>query len=58
MHRHMIKEKKGLEMVWWVLIVFIIGIVVFLIFFYFIRTGILQIERLSLPIFKSPEQFT
>lgn len=49
--------KKGMEMVWWTLIVLIIGIVVFLIFFYFIRSGFFNIGQLTGPIFGAPEKF-
>lgn len=53
----MLVNKKGVEMVWWALMAAVIAIVVFLIFFYFIRTGMLQIEGLTGPLFKAPEHF-
>lgn len=50
-------NKKGLELVWWTLIVFVIAIVVLLIFFYFVRIGVLRIESLTQYIFGAPAQF-
>lgn len=43
--------KKGLETLWWVLLVFIMAIVVFLIFFVFIRGGFSQLGTMFEPIF-------
>jgi len=51
------RGKKGMEMVWWTLIVLVLGIVVFLIFFYFIRTGFFNIEQLTGGIFGAPDKF-
>lgn len=53
----MIRDRKGLELVWWTLIVFVLAIVVLLIFFYFIRTGFIQIGSLSNIIFGAPDKF-
>jgi uncharacterized membrane protein len=36
--------KKGMETVWWVLLVLVLMIVALLIFFVFIRTGFIQIK--------------
>jgi len=51
------RGKKGMDMVWWTLIVLVLGIVVFLIFFYFIRTGFFNIEQLTGGIFGAPDKF-
>ena len=48
---------KGLEMVWWTLIAFVLMIVVFLIFYTLMRTGMIHIEGLSGSIFNAPGQF-
>ena len=50
-------SKKGIEMVWWTLIALVMSIVVFLIFFYLIKNGVLQIGSVSNTIFSAPEQF-
>lgn len=44
-------NKKGIETVWWVLLVFILAIVVFLIFFMFMRGGFFQLKTITEPIF-------
>ncbi len=53
----MLLNKKGIEMAWWTLLVLVIGIVIFLIFFYFIRSGILQIGGITNSLFGTPEHF-
>lgn len=53
----LIKDKRGLELVWWTMIVFVLAIIVLLIFYYFIRGGFIQIETLSWGIFGAPDQF-
>jgi hypothetical protein len=50
-------DKKGVELVWWTLVIFVIAIVVFLIFFYFIRSGFFNIEGLTSKIYGAPQQF-
>ena len=50
-------NKKGVELVWWTLMVFVIAIIVFLIFFYFIKSGILNIESLTSKIYGAPQKF-
>jgi cell shape-determining protein MreC len=50
-------DKKGMELVWWTLMVLVILIVVFLIFYSFIRQGFFQIGSLTNPIFNSPGNF-
>ncbi len=53
----LIKNKKGLELVWWTVIVIVITIVALLFFIYFIRSGFFQIEGLTGPIFGAPGHF-
>lgn len=50
-------SKKSLELVQWTLIVFLIGIVVFLIFYYFIKAGMFQIGSLSSQALATPGEF-
>jgi|GEM_PF-5888951 len=50
--------KKGLEMVWWTLIVLVLAIIIITIFYVFIRFGILHIERINLNIFSAPQNFS
>jgi hypothetical protein len=52
-----INSKRGIELVWWTLIVFVLAIVVFLIFLYFIRSGFIHIGSLSGTIFSAPDKF-
>ena len=53
-----VMSKKALEAMWWALLVIVLAIVIVLIFYAFIQSGILHIEKISFSIFSAPKNFS